>query len=61
MSTFINVLYIKPCPKCSSKQVFCEQILDSNPGYYVACQDCNHEGMEAVKSHLAIQNWNHQK
>lgn len=58
MSTFINVIYIKPCPVCSSKHVFCEQTLDATPRYYVACQDCNHEGIEAEKSHLAIQNWN---
>lgn len=59
MSTFISVVYIKPCPNCSSKQVFCEQTLDETPNYYVACQDCNHEGKEAETSNLAIQLWNH--
>ncbi len=58
MSTHIPVQKIKHCPKCQSREVFCEQNLEEEPRYFVICNGCGHEGQEMVKRQHAIAIWN---
>jgi len=58
MSTHISIQSIRACTKCDSSAVFCESTLDDTPRYFVLCNDCGFEGLEAANAQAAIDLWN---
>lgn len=59
MTSYIAFQAIHNCSKCKSSDVFCERSLDAPPKYYVACNQCGHEGATAQSYNQAVTEWNY--
>ncbi|NOH55870.1 hypothetical protein F0266_23375 [Vibrio coralliilyticus] len=59
MSIQISIQSIRTCTQCDSNAVFCDSTLDDKPHYFVLCNDCGFEGLEAASAQAAINLWSH--